>query len=1076
MKREENSVLEIDRDLKFPHIFVLNASAGSGKTHNLSLRFIQFLLSPGIKNNLAQNTLNNMLAITFTNKASNEMKERILRQVKRIAIGDKDALSSAQQVISLSSEMLQTASYRLIDEMIRRYTDFHVRTIDSFLRSIIMASLRETNLQPGFDIAMDPVPYIEYAVDDLLSKIRTVPAVKKLFLTFLDIYLSVEGKTSFYPRRDIVKIVDRFRYQENKRGKHIECTRITLDKLREKKERLKKSINDLYDGISANRIEVNKRNLPERDLLIDRIDSDKLSNQIWKEPGIGYVLKNQSMHLKDTLQHMWDTVREQLADFLIASDNSRYSVYHDILTAIGDILGTLTMTRGEILIDDINSYVRDLIDTYRVPELYFNLGENIFHYFIDEFQDTDRAQWNNIRSLVLEALAGGGSLFYVGDKKQSIYRFKGSDASLFDEAAEDEEIKPVLREIYRKQLNSNHRSAPLLVDFFNETFCPASLKKMLADKDDPIGSKINTRLELLIDSVYGNSSQTPVQDPARQKTDGYLSIEYLKPGEDPEDAVLQPPDNLENGEQSGDEAAVIARTGSVIADLHNRGTSYSNIALLVRTNGEVKTLSGALKLRGIPVQSAQGFDIRDHALIRETISFLGFLNNPLDDLLFAGFISGEIFKTRSGLSTGTLHDWFLRQRGTGHLYSGFKLWQPALWNDLIRPLLNSVGYLPVYDIVHEFMARFNVDEHFGSSAGFFMHLLEMLKKREDEGDNNLDSFLEYWTSRPEDGTDFFVNLSSGNAVRILTIHKSKGLEFPVVILPALSFSSAKAGKSDMIIIESPDKLSLSYTDKDHRSILDSMQNSDPSVNAYIKEEALSFMDELNAFYVAATRAKQELYIFLQDEKDPVYKLFKSRLASGNRYEQGVHAVSEKHQTNEDVFPGKVQASTHWQNHIFIKQPDRDSLEHYGEERRGDIIHGLLAQITGTGSNPEEQINGLFSLIKEDGVRQLVGNPETLKETLSLQAIQSWLNPGPPAEVFTEKEVVTQKGETKRIDRLVVTTEEAIIIDYKTGGLKDLDKHKKQVHEYMELISEIYPEKRTKGFLLYLDHKRFEEVG
>ena len=179
MNMEEKSVLEIDRDLKFPHVFVLNASAGSGKTHNLSLRFIQFLLSPRIKNNLSQNTLNNMLAITFTNKASNEMKERILQQMKRIAIGDKDALSSAQSVISLSSEMLQTASHRLIGEMIRRYTDFQVRTIDSFLRSIIMASLRETNLQPGFDIAMDPVPYIEYAVDDLLSKNPDGPFHKK---------------------------------------------------------------------------------------------------------------------------------------------------------------------------------------------------------------------------------------------------------------------------------------------------------------------------------------------------------------------------------------------------------------------------------------------------------------------------------------------------------------------------------------------------------------------------------------------------------------------------------------------------------------------------------------------------------------------------------------------------------------------------------------------------------------------------------------------------------------------------------------------------------------------------------
>ncbi len=1076
MNMEEKSVLEIDRDLKFPHVFVLNASAGSGKTHNLSLRFIQFLLSPRIKSNLSQNTLNNMLAITFTNKASNEMKERILQQMKRIAIGDKDALSSAQSVISLSSEMLQTASHRLIGEMIRRYTDFQVRTIDSFLRSIIMASLRETNLQPGFDIAMDPVPYIEYAVDDLLSKIQTVPSIKSLFMTFLDIYLSVEGKTSFYPRRDIVKTVSRLRYLENKKGKHIECTRVTLDELHQKKDRLKESVNTLYDGIAANRIGVNTRNLPKRDLLIDRIDNDNFSNKLWQKPGIEYILKKQSRHLKDSIQHTWDTVRELLSDFLTASDGSRYRAYHDILTVIGDILGALTTTRGKILIDDINTYVRELIDNYRVPELYFNLGENIFHYFIDEFQDTDRAQWNNIRALVLEALANGGSLFYVGDKKQSIYRFKGSDASLFDEAAEDEEIKPVLKEIYRKQLGSNHRSAPLLVHFFNETFCPDSLKKMLTGENDPVGSKINTHLELLIDTVYGNSSQTPVQNRPLQQNSGYLLIEYMKPGGDPASAGEGSPDDPEDTEQPGDKAAAIARTSEVVADLHNRGVSYSDIALLVRKNEEVKTLSGALKQNGIPVQSAQGFDIRDHPLIRETISFLSFLNNPLDDLSFAGFISGEIFTARSGISAGTLSDWFLRQRGAGHLYTGFKKWQPDLWNNLVKPLLNGVGYLPVYDIVHEFMARFNVNGCFDSSTGFFMHLLEMLKKREDEGDNNLDSFLEFWTARQEDDNSFFVNLSSGNAVKILTIHKSKGLEFPVVILPALSISTPEARKPDMLIIESQDKLSLSYTNNDHRSILDSMQNADPSVSAYIKECALSFMDELNAFYVAATRAKQELYILIQDEKNPVYKLFENKLASGNRYEQGVHAALEEDQKKEDVFPEKVPASTHWQSHIFIKQPDRDSLEHYSEERRGDIIHELLAQITATGGNPGEQITGLFSQIKDERIRQQLGAPDTLKETLSLQAVQSWFNPGPSVKVFAEKEVVNKKGETKRIDRLLVTGEEAIIIDYKTGGLKDIEKHKRQVNEYKEIISEIYPEKRIHGYLLYLDHKRVEEAG
>jgi ATP-dependent exoDNAse (exonuclease V) beta subunit len=1074
---EDKSVLEIDRDLKFPHVFVLNASAGSGKTHSLSLRFIQFLLSNRIKNASSKNILNNMLAITFTNKAANEMKERILRQMKRIAIGDEGALSDAQSVISLDKETLQKSSHRLTDEIIRHYTDFQVRTIDSFLRSIVVASLRETNLQPDFDIAMDPAPYLEYAVDDLLSRIRTDPSAKRIFLMFLDIYMNVEGKTSFYPRRDIIKTVSRLRYQENKKGKHIESTLITLDELHKKKDRLKEGINNLYDSIDANHLEVNTRNLPGTDVLIDRIDNDIFSNQLWLEPDIGYILKKQSRHLKDILQHTWDTTRELLADFLITSGSGRYSAYHDILKHIEKTLEEITRTRGEILIDDINKQVRMLIDKYNVPELYFNLGESILHYFIDEFQDTDRAQWNNIKALVIEALANGGSLFYVGDRKQSIYRFKGSDSSLFDEVIHDEEINPILKETYARQLGSNYRSTAFLVDFFNETFRPDHLKRMFIDEEDPIKSRINTQIKQLIDTVYRDSSQTTPKNDAFQKRGGYILVECNKPGGDPSHDGTKDPDDNNDMDLQKDEDAGTKRINEIIADLHNRGITYSDIAILVRKNEQVKTFSGKLKQNRIPVQSAQGFDIREHPLIREVLSFLNFLNNPLDNLSFAGFISGEIFRKISGIRTNDMHDWLLQQRGTRSLYAAFKKWQSVLWNELISPLLNGVGYLPAYDIVHEFIERFKIHDNFDASMGFFMHILGMLKIREDGGDNNLDSFLEYWIAAKEDDPGFFVNLSSSDAVKILTIHKSKGLEFPVVILPSASLRSQGNGKQSMLMIEAPDKLTLSYTSKAHRTILNSIHEADPSVGAYINDNALSFMDELNAFYVAVTRARQELYIFIQDEKDPLYMLFENKLGSTGRYEQGVHIVSEKRQKEEEhVFPAKAAASTRWQHHIFIKQPDRDSLENYNEEKRGDIIHEILSKVTTVDDNLREKIMELLSTIKDETIGNRSDLPDVLMEAITRKDTKSWFDPGPSAGVFTEKEVVNKQGQTKRIDRLVVTRDEAVIIDYKTGGLKDIDKHKKQVKEYMDIISDIYPAKQVKGYLLYIDHKMLEEVG
>ncbi len=1080
-------VVSKETELEFPHVYQLAASAGSGKTHSLSLRYIQFLLSDDGK--ILNKNLRSILAITFTNKTANEMKERILRQLKLIAIpalkDDKQAAEREQilkqlKSINLGDKNFQKATDKLVEEIIRHYTDFQVRTIDSFLRSIIVASLRETNLQPDFDIAIDAMPYIEYAVDDLLSRIQTNPAVKELFIRFLDIYLNVEGKSGFYPRKDIINLVNRFRYLENKKCKRIESKKITPEEIDKKKYTFKKSVNNLYDIIAAENIET--KYLPGKDDLIGKIDSDDFSNKLWVQHDVEYILKKQSKHFRDQLQPAWDNIRWLLFDLLITADSSRYSAYHDILINIEKTLHEITQARGEILIDDINKYVKELSDKYNVPEIYFNLGERIFHYFIDEFQDTDRAQWNNIKDLLMEALANGGSLFYVGDKKQSIYRFKGSDSSLFDEVIEDEGIVPILKGIYIKQLSSNYRSTALLVNFFNETFHPDYLKRMIVDDEkEQIKFRINKQIIELINDTYKGSEQAIAQNNKAQKKGGYVLVEHIKSKDEQPNDDASAPSDPDAVEPAQDEDVYVKRINEVIVELHDKGIAYSDIAVLVRKNEQIETLSGKLKQKSIPVQSAQGLDLRKHHLIGEVISFLSFLNNPLDNLSFAGFITGEIFNTVSGIQTNDMHAWFVKQRGAKYLYLAFKQWQVKLWDEFIKPLFNAVGYLPAYDIVNEFIERFNVHENFSTSIGFFMHLLEMLKKREDNGENNLYSFLEYWNTKEENDNSFYVNLSSGDAVRILTIHKAKGLEFPVVILPSVSFVSLNPqskgnDQQSMFITEDNDKLNLFYSNKVHRSILNSIDEEDPSIKAYIKDQALSFMDELNTFYVALTRAGQELYIFIQDKKEPVYTLFEHKLDTNSRYEQGEHIVLKKQRkVEEDVFTAKVRASTRWQDHIFIKQPDMDSLENYKEEKRGNIIHDILSRITIVDEHIGKRISELLDMIKDETSKNQSDIIDKLTQVLTSEEVKAWFTPGPSANVFKEKEVVNEHGELKRIDRLIVTQEEAIIVDYKTGGLKDIEKHKKQVREYMNIISHIYSTRRIKGYLLYVDHNKVEEV-
>ncbi|MGC8685450.1 MAG: UvrD-helicase domain-containing protein [bacterium] len=1063
---DKTLIQKTDHNEPEPKVIALQASAGSGKTHNLSIQFIKTILQGCNKQSNISSCLNKILAITFTNKAANEMKERIIKHLKLIALPDLKAKdeereSIIQQLAFDNNNDLPDIADTLIQDIFKNYSDFQIRTIDSFLRSIIVASLRETELRPDFEIVMDPLPYIEYAVDELLSKIHTDDAIKKDFLKFLEIYLNVENKTGFYIRDSIVDTINNLRSLKNRSGKDIYCSPNNSKEVDLKKEAFKNALEQFYKLMNNLKVRKHNRNFPEN--LLDKIKNNDFISSLWTKPDVEYILVKESKHFKDKLQPHWTGIRNLLAELLTEISDTYYNSYCDLLNKVESIINNVTYTAGEVLVDDINTHVRRLIEKYEVPELYFNLGERILYYLIDEFQDTDRAQWSNIKDLIVNSLANNGSFFYVGDKKQSIYRFKGGDPTLFDEVRKDTEILPYGVKV--TNLTDNRRSGAELIEFFNETFEPERLKSILQPADDELNSIINNKIVELIDSTYRDSSLVCKNERVR----GYVRVEFIRQKKVPEDDGGKQQDN---NEQNIEEDLNV-KLDKVIKELREKGFAFSDIAILVRKNDEIKNLSIALKQMGIPVQSILGFDIREHPLIIEVVSFLQFLNNPIDNLSFVTFITGEIFGKISGIQSADTHKWLLEHAGKGYLYVEFRKWQQQLWNEFIKPLLNEVGYLPAYDITSEIIERFRINEYFPESAGFFAHLLEILKTREDDGENNLDGFIEYWKNCDREDDKFFVRLSSANAVKILTIHKAKGLEFPAVILPSASIETKSKNMLTLERNEQDGRLSFVYAKKQYLTILHSINQEDPYVKAYVKEQSLSFIDELNTFYVAVTRAKQALYIFINNEKDPIYNLFKDKLDENRLYIKGELIQEKKEAVGESFLKSKSQPSAKWQQHIFIKLPDRDSLEHYKEERRGEIIHKILSNITRVDEHIRDRILEQVDIMDKEFITdKFIDN---LIEVINSEEGRPWFNPSSDIEVFTEKDIVDKRGQIKRIDRLVLTRDEAIVIDYKTGGMDELDKHKKQVREYMSTISELYPLKRTKGYLVYIDHKKIEEV-
>ena len=1102
---KDKSILRDDRELEFPHVFVLNASAGSGKTHNLSLRFVQFLLSNSIKNNF----LENILAITFTNKAANEMKERILRLLKMVALSkdskNRDylkALNDVSPLVHADHGTLSNNAYQYVDRIIKNYTDFQIKTIDSFLRTIISAHLMETGIMPGFEISMDSRPYVEYALNELLEQIDVPHGTRKLFDEFLDTYLHVEQRKGFYPAGDIVTMLISLRGYERTSGVGIVRSNGSSPYAGKLNQMLQSIV---HDAISLQSMLSNETRFHAHfsDALHKLMDNKPdFSSGYWLKHDVNDLLLKNDL-TKEQLSHLqkqWDRIRKKLQEIITHSMTGRLASYIDIFSRAENLIDAKTLKENVLFIDDLNAAVRKLIDQHTVPELYFKLGETIYHYLVDEFQDTDRAQWQNIKELVANSLSKGGSLFYVGDRKQAIYRFKGGDPQLFDEVSMDFGNYCTL---YKESLNENYRSSKVLTDFFNNTFKPDNLQVFAENRDGRLDCEIRKRILEHLKNTYSGAEQntTVITDAGKG---GYVYIEYVMAGPDNRDKAGDGSESDTPKKKIRKEnaySACIDKTMKLIIEQHESyNYDYKDMAVLVRTNDDAMDVTTGLKASGIPVESERTTDVRQHPLIAEVISFLKFLNAPLDDLSFAAFITGDIFTKASAVPAPDVYNWLFltmeqrRKHKQMHVYKLLQQWKPDLWEQYIKELFSRIGYLPPYDLVYLFLNRMNVQENFPDAEGFFMHLLELIKQREAEGENNLDSFLKYFLDPSNNDDDFLVHLSSDqNAVHVLTIHKAKGLEFPVVILPFAVMNAAGGSQNQLIVKHtepSGDFTKIVYYKSDYIKLLYDLDNDSEYVQAYINKMANDFIDELNVFYVAVTRAKHKLFILLpQNESDnPLLKLF-GRKETDLPAEPGEYVEYGRQEYVSSTFkPEKKQTVieavpvTDWQKHIYGITERQDvmgiiSVEQRDAIRRGEMIHGILSGIQYIDKDIHTFVEELVRrAYVPDLYKDIISRDEladTLKGILTMDKVKPWFVREHALQVFSEKEVADADGELKRMDRLVITPKHAIVIDFKTGAPRR--SHNQQVKSYMRYIRDIYMDKQARGCLLYLDLKRVVEV-
>lgn len=1107
----------MDSKPELPQIITVKSSAGSGKTYRLAQHYIALLILDTLKGGSARNRISSLVAITFTNKAAQEMRARIIDWIKRIILDiplkkstqtalddilDNEWLSQYISACGMLTpdnhvffkEAVRTSLIKDFDELLKNYYSFNVGTIDGFVNLILKASAFKLNLPPDFEISLESSTIIDLVVKECLLKITENERVQWLFDRFTDRYIETEGdNASWLPRDVLIDIISSLWNEESREDKQFVSDRFVT------------TSNDLKKEIESIALRLKDSFISRPEFLLKSNFLKAVESCITLEgnvPGtsslfhyaLSKCLKISSAPAEPEQENLWKALLDARITYVEHIAENKFSPYIAVYDLFKEILNLeITRRKKLVLIDQLNKLLQKVIEEAAfVPEIYYALAERYTHFLVDEFQDTNYLQWKNIEVLTEEAIARGGTLFLVGDKKQAIYRWRGGRAELVDEIATHYRSYPAQTQI----LDRNYRSAGHIVEFNNSVFNRNHLSGLIAML---LPNHSSANRDTILDT-YSNAEQIPLD---KKKRDGLVFIEQLidaeNDDEDPVDSFTK--DNYTE--------IITVKLKTLLSNILGKGQYNKNdIAVLVRKKDEARLVVKTLLEMGINVDSEQTTDVRNNLIIREMIHFLRFIQTPSDDLSFASFIGGIIFEKRTGINRSAIHHWMSSERiseHSSHLYKAFQSEYPSVWEELFEFFFVRSGYLPLYECIILLIKKWFILRNFSDEIPYIMHLCEMLKKGEDSGSNNLSSFLRLFeltsvhqqeNSFRESSKSFLLKSSEmDDAVKVLTIHKAKGLEFPVVILPFLklnSFSTSDGRNKTRYFITEGNRLKLFYVKKDFCQI------SSKLADMHDNREKDYLLDELNNTYVALTRAEKELHIFLAHGKGAKKNYYIDYFFNHPDFQQFISenriilGYSDTALTGEENNPAAVakqymakqgmndqgpfynlpeKDGEDWMNMIGMKIAETStvSMKQLLAKKRGDLIHFILSLITVL---PDQYSDYLGHCIHSGIAKHpAIASPDDLKETLMAffrnKIFIKFFRPEINAIIYTEKEIIDENGNVFKIDRLIIHENSVDIIDYKSGE-KNPEKHMEQIETYRKLVKRIYPDRYIRAYILYIE--------
>jgi ATP-dependent exoDNAse (exonuclease V) beta subunit len=1065
---------------------VYKASAGSGKTFTLATEYIRLLVEN-------PQCYRNILAVTFTNKATEEMKMRILSQLygiwKQLPESD-NYLQNIQKKTGLAPNVISERAGLALNNLTHNYNYFRVETIDTFFQSVLRNMARELDLTTNLRIGLNDYQVEELAVDQLIEDLTTTDVMLQWILKYIMENISDDKSWNVIAQikkfgqnifKDYYKEVSITLEQKMGEAGFFENYTTCLRDLRKAAEEYMKEIGEsFFDTLEGEGLSVDDLSSKQRGIasffnklckgtfdpsIITTTVANHLENiEKWcpkTNPRRDVVLQVVESSLIQILKCAVEAQEKQWKIFQSSNLTLRHLNQLRLLSSIEKKVRELNETENRFLLSDTQQLLHSLIDGSDSPFIFEKIGTQLQHVMIDEFQDTSTIQWQNFKVLLAETMSHeDGSNLIVGDVKQSIYRWRSGDWRLLNGI--ENQFNSMLMEI--KSLSTNYRSTRNVIDFNNTFFRHAAKVEYQALEE----LECDEREQL--EKAYADVEQKVPDD---KKNEGRVTIELL-PNNEYQESVLE-------------------HTVEYVRELIDAGVSQKDIAILVRYNNHIPLIAQYFleNLPEVSIVSDEAFRLEASSAVCLMIQALHLLLNPDDQLTKAAIVKtwlctvqGKELTDDRFMIAGNNLDEYLPEAYIGH------------FDELLT--------LPLYELAEKIYSIFQLHLLDGQGAylcAFYDHLANYVN----ENTTDIQSFLTEWEENLSKKT---IQSDETNGIRLISIHKSKGLEFDHVIIPYCDWTLEKY--SDNIIWCKPNEAPfndlpiapIDYSPKMMGSIYE---------KEYLHEHLQNTVDNLNLLYVAFTRAAKSLYVVgkrgaknsrsalielclpLVAESMPEAQLegienneaaivFEYGTCETSQPELPSH-IDEKESSNPFLqkseaisvsirtYDSKINFRQSNRSRDFIEGEDIDQQRRYIQA--GSVLHEIFSTIQTEKDIPEALQRLQFEGILYDEEMTAERITSMLRKRLSDPRVASWFSPR--WTLFNECTILSVedgKVHEHRPDRVMTDGDEWIVVDFKFGH-PDPEYHT-QVRRYMDLLSSM-GHQNIKGYLWYVYSNKIEEV-